>query len=181
MTPTSAQPVHAFPLTHRLPLVNVDLPPPCMRDRPSERRTAFAGGGAGAEEGTPASYSSHMVVSLASSPPPTRAAQLSPRRLVRPVLLLLRGHWRRARERLRLRLLGHAALLVVPLEVESAGGGGRRHGRRDEAPERVVMGYGLGPGQCLCGGRCSGCSGVRVRRGGGGAEPGAGEAGEEAR
>src|SRR5882724_3108133 len=46
-------------------------PPPRMRDRPSERRTAFAGGGAGAEEGTPARYSSHMVVSLASSPPPT--------------------------------------------------------------------------------------------------------------
>jgi len=57
---------------------------------------------------------------------------------VRPVLLLLRGHRRRARECLRLRLLGRAALLVVPLEVESAGGGGRRRGRRDEAPERVV-------------------------------------------
>jgi len=108
-----------------------------MRDRPSERRTAFAGG-AGQKKGRPRDTRATWSCPWPPLRPPPGAAQLSPRRLVRPVLLLLRGHRRRARERLCLRLLGRTALLVVPLKVESAGGGGRRRGRRDEAPERVV-------------------------------------------
>jgi len=79
-----------------------------------------------------------MVVSLASSPPPTPGRPTLPQAAGASHSVAAAGHRRRARERLHLRLLGRATLLVVPLEVKSAGGGSRQRGRRDEAPEWVV-------------------------------------------